>query len=92
MRVENCWRQLESDLAMRPVRHFRPWRIQAHVTIAVLALLLERVVEIRAGDTWRNVVAELGRIKVVSRPAANAWLAPGVERRVPSASPTSGAP
>jgi hypothetical protein len=50
---------------MRPVRPFRPWRIQAHVTISVLALLLERVAEIRAGDTWRNVVSKLGQIKVV---------------------------
>ena len=50
---------------MRPVFHYRPWRIQAHVTISVLALLLERVIEIRAGDTWRNVCAQLERVKVV---------------------------
>jgi len=65
LRVEQCWRQLKSGLRMRPVFHFRPWRIQAHVTISVLALLLERIVEIRAGDTWRNVRAELERVKVV---------------------------
>jgi transposase len=65
LRVEDCWRQLKSGLRMRPVRHFRPWRIQAHVTISVLALLLERIAEIRAGDTWRNITARLGQIKVV---------------------------
>jgi hypothetical protein len=65
LRVEQCWRQLKSGLRMRPVFHFRPWRIQAHVTIAVIALLLERIAEIRAGDTWRNVRAELERVKVV---------------------------
>jgi len=65
LRVEDCWRQLKSGLHMRPVRHFRPWRIQAHVTISVLALLLERIAEIRAGDTWRNIAARLGQIKVV---------------------------
>ncbi len=64
MRVEQCWRQLKG-LRMRPVFHYRPWRIQAHVTIAVLALLLERIVEIRAKDTWRNVAARLASIKVV---------------------------
>lgn len=64
MRVEQCWRQLKG-LRMRPVFHFRPWRIQAHVTIAVLALLLERIVEIRTEDTWRNVAARLATIKVV---------------------------
>ena len=65
LRVEQCWRQLKSGLRMRPVFHYRPWRIQAHVTISVIALLLERIVEIRAGDTWRNVRAELERVKVV---------------------------
>src|SRR6266567_6133130 len=37
----------------------------AIVTIFVLALLLERVAEIRGGDTWRNLVAQLDTIKVV---------------------------
>jgi len=65
LRVEQAWRQLKSGLRMRPVYHFRPWRIQAHVSITVLALLLERIAEIRAGDTWRNVCAQLASIKVV---------------------------
>ena len=65
LRVEQCWRQLKSGLRMRPVFHWRPWRIQAHVTISVLALLLKRVAEIRGGDTWRNLVAQLDTIKVV---------------------------
>ena len=72
LRVEDCWRQLKSGLHMRPVRHFRPWRIQAHVTISVLALLLERIAEIRAGDTWRNLAAKLGQIKVVEYDRAGA--------------------
>jgi transposase len=65
LRVEQCWRQLKSGLRMRPVFHYRPWRIQAHVTISVLALLLERIAEIRVGDTWRNIRAELERVKVI---------------------------
>jgi len=65
LRVEQCWRQLKSGLRMRPVFHWRPWRIQAHVTISVLALLLERIAEIRAGDSWRNIAAQLNTIKVV---------------------------
>jgi hypothetical protein len=64
LRVEQCWRQLKG-LRMRPVFHYRPWRIQAHVTLSVLALLLERIVEIRTGDTWRNVAAQLATIKVI---------------------------
>lgn len=65
MRVEDCWRTLKSGIRLRPVFHWAPWRIQAHVTISVLALLLERIAEVRATDTWRNVRAELERIQVV---------------------------
>jgi transposase len=65
LRVEECWRQLKSGLKMRPVFHYRPWRIQAHVSIAVLALLLERIAEIRTGETWRNLAARLEKIQVV---------------------------
>jgi transposase len=65
LRVETCWRQLKSGLRMRPVFHRLAERIQAHVTISVLALLLERIAEIRAQDTWRNISAKLAAIKVV---------------------------
>jgi hypothetical protein len=63
--VEQCWRQLESGLKLRPVFHRRPWRVHAHVTLTVLSLLLERIAEIRAGDTWRNIAPQLGAVKLV---------------------------
>jgi len=72
MRVECCWRQMKSGLRTRPIFHHRPWRIQAHVSICVLALLLERIAETRVGDTWRNIVAKLGTIKVVEYDRAQA--------------------
>jgi hypothetical protein len=39
-------------------------RIHAHVALSVLALLLERVIEQACGDTWRNIRADLERIKL----------------------------
>jgi hypothetical protein len=66
LRVEQAWRQLKCGLDLRPVFPFRPWRIQAHVSITVIGLLLERVAELRAGDTWRNLRAQLDSIKVVA--------------------------
>lgn len=65
LRVEQAWRQLKGGLNLRPVFHSRPWRIQAHVSITVIGLLLERIAEIRAGDTWRNLCAQLESVKVV---------------------------
>lgn len=64
MRVEECWRNMKSGLRTRPMFHWRPHRICAHVSLCVLALLLERIAEIRAGDTWRNIRAQLQEIKV----------------------------
>ena len=64
MRVEECWRNMKSGLRTRPMFHWRPHRICAHVTLCVLSLLLERIAEIRAGDTWRNIRAQLQEIKV----------------------------
>ena len=65
LRVEQCWRQMKSGLKMRPVFHYLPSRIGAHVSICVLALLLERMAELRTGDTWRNLAAQLQKLQVI---------------------------
>ena len=41
-RVEEAWRTMKSGLRMRPVFHWAPHRIHAHIAITVLSLLLER--------------------------------------------------
>lgn len=64
MRVEQAWRQLKSGLRMRPVHHWAPHRIHAHVFLTVLALLLERVAEQACGDTWRNIRDDLKQVKL----------------------------
>lgn len=65
LRVEECWRTMKSGLRMRPVYHWAPHRIEAHIKLCVLGLLLERIAETRAKDTWRNLVAKLDTVKVV---------------------------
>lgn len=52
-RVEEAWRTMKSGLKMRPVFHWAPHRIHAHIAITVLALLLERAIEHACQDTWR---------------------------------------
>jgi transposase len=52
MRVERAWRTLKSSLKHRPVYHWAPYRIGAHVPLTVLALLLKRVVEVAHQDTF----------------------------------------
>jgi len=60
--VEQCWRDQKHILDLRPIYHRKEDRIRAHVLLSFLALLLCRVAETRAKDTWRNLRRELERI------------------------------
>ena len=64
--VERGWRDLKSTIDLRPVYHRREDRIQAHVQLCWLALLLLRVAETATKDTWRNLRNELDRMHLVT--------------------------
>ncbi len=64
-RVEHAWRQLKSQLRLRPVHHRVARRIHAHIALSVMALLLERLAEHACADTWRNIRDDLKAIKLV---------------------------
>jgi len=74
-RVEIAWRSLKSGLKLRPVFHWAPHRIHAHVALTVLSLLLERVAERACADTWRNIRDDLRRIKLAQllSPNGTVW-------------------
>jgi hypothetical protein len=60
-----CWRMQTTGLQTRPIYHWRPRRIIAHVKLCGLALLLERAAEIRCQQTWRTIRHTLDQLKVV---------------------------
>lgn len=62
LQVERAWRDMKTSLDLRPVHHRLERRIRAHVVLCWLALLLIRIVETRANDTWRNVRNELEKM------------------------------
>jgi hypothetical protein len=64
--VERGWRDLKHVLDLRPAYHRREDRIQTHVQICWLALLLMRVAETETNDTWRNLRNELDRMHLVT--------------------------
>jgi len=64
--AERGWRDLKSTIDLRPVYHRREDRIQAHIQLCWLALLLLRVAETEAKDTWRNLRNELDRMHLVT--------------------------
>jgi hypothetical protein len=74
-RVEEAWRTMKSGLKMRPVFHWAPHRIHAHIAITVLSLLLERAIEHACQDTWRNIRDDLKRIQLaqLSSPHGTVW-------------------
>lgn len=66
MIIEACFRRMKTTgLRIRPVYHWTAHRIVSHVKLCVLALLLERAAEIRAGDSWRNIRFILEGLKAV---------------------------
>jgi Transposase DDE domain len=75
MHVERAWRLLKSGLRIRPLFHWAPHRICAHVSLTMVALLLERLAERACGDTWRNIRDDLRQIKLAqfSTPQGELW-------------------
>ena len=62
--VERGWRDMKSVLDLRPVYHRLEERIRAHVILCWLTLLLIRVAENQAGQTWPAMRRELQRIAI----------------------------
>jgi transposase len=66
MLIAACFRRMKTTgLHSRPVYHWTAHRIVSHVKLCVLALLLARAAEIRAGDSWRNIRFVLEGLKAV---------------------------
>ena len=62
LQIEHGWRDMKTMLELRPVHHRKEDRIRAHVLLCWLALLLIRIAENHANDTWRNLRDELQRM------------------------------
>ncbi len=60
--VERAFRTLKQTLDLRPLYHRLPGRIQAHVLLCWLALLLVRVLEQQTGETWERMREELDQL------------------------------
>jgi len=62
--IERCFRSLKrTQLKMTPMWHWLPRRIEAHVKICVLALLIQRVAERTVGLPWPRIKRCLGGLQ-----------------------------
>jgi len=62
LEIERAWRDMKTTLDLRPVHHRKEDRIRAHVLLCWLALLLIRIAENQAADTWWDLRDELQRM------------------------------
>lgn len=53
----------QTRIKMTPMWHWLLWRIEAHVKICVVALLLERVAEHVCGRPWPRIRKDLKRLQ-----------------------------
>jgi hypothetical protein len=64
--IEACFRRMKpTGLEVRPMFHWTPRRIEAHVKLCVLALQMQRAAEIRCALPWSRIGHELGALKAV---------------------------
>jgi len=65
MVIERCFRSLKrTQIKMTPMYHWASRRIEAHVKICVLALMIERIAEIECGKPWHRIRRALERLQV----------------------------
>src|ERR1700722_10268970 len=64
--IESCFRRIkQTGLQVRPMFHWTPRRIEAHVKLCVLALQVQRAAEIRCQLPWARIAHTLGGLKAV---------------------------
>jgi hypothetical protein len=64
--IESCFRKMKTTgLAVRPMFHWMPHRITAHVRLCVLALMIQRAAEIATGLPWGRLAGVLERLKAI---------------------------
>jgi transposase len=65
--IESCFRKMKTTgLAVRPMFHYMPQRITAHVKLCVLALMIQRAAEHATSMTWTQIGDALESLKAVS--------------------------
>jgi transposase len=64
--IESCFRKMKTTgLEVRPMFHYMPQRITAHVKLCVLALMIQRAAEHATDMTWAQISDTLEGLKAV---------------------------
>jgi transposase len=64
--IESCFRRLkQTGLELRPMFHWSPRRIEAHIKLCILALQMQRAAEIRCAQPWARIAHQLAALKAI---------------------------
>lgn len=65
MVIERCFRSLKrTQIKMTPMYHWASRRIESHVKICVLSLLIERIAELACGMSWHHIKRALDTLQI----------------------------
>jgi transposase len=65
MVIERCFRSLKrTQIKMTPMYHWASRRIEAHVRICVLALMVERIAELECDKPWNLIRRDLEELQI----------------------------
>jgi len=65
MVIERCFRSLKrTQIKMTPMYHWASRRIESHVKICTLALLIERIAELQCDKSWHQIKRRLDSLQV----------------------------
>lgn len=65
MVIERCFRSLKrTQIKMTPMYHWASRRIEAHVKICVLALMVERIAELECDKPWNLIRRDLEELQI----------------------------
>jgi len=65
LEVERAFRTMKTTLDLRPVYHRKDERIEAHVFLCFLALMLVRIAERKTNLTWDQIRTQMDRLHLI---------------------------
>ncbi|MFP4006218.1 MAG: IS1634 family transposase [Candidatus Hadarchaeia archaeon] len=60
--VERAFDKIKNSLDIRPIYHYKPGRVKAHIFLCILGLLVHKIIEKLTGETVETVLKRLKRI------------------------------
>jgi len=61
-RVERAFRGLKHTIDLRPLNHWKEYRVKAHLSLCVLSYFIGRYAELKTAHSWDNIQRNLHRV------------------------------